>query len=179
MNSTLIHSKEKQEGSRIISIWNLCQSLIYLSIPLVVTINFYGLYTHEFYWLKPDNFILPTVILIHLQYQRELQKRIKGTKGVHFLLQKLEFAMYGVVLIYGFELLETAYTLFQSSSYDRALFPETFWTQALIVVSLQIVFAFLTIYSFYLRRLILGPYNFDYFSTSPGFSSGKQYNKSF
>lgn len=179
MNSTLIHSKGKQEDSRIRLIWNLCQSLIYLSIPLVVTINFYGLYTHEFYWLKPDNFILPAVTLIHLHYQRELQKRIKGTKSADYLLQKLEFAMYGVVLIYGFELLETAYTLFQSNSYDRALFPETFWIQALIVVSLQVLFTCLTIYTFYLRRQILGPYNFDYISTSSGFTTGKQYNKSF
>lgn len=161
-------------GLRTIFIWNLFRSFTYICAPLVIIFNFYGLFTHKFYWLKPDNFILPAVILIHMGYQREIQKRISRNKGVDFFLQKFEFAMYGVVLIYGFELIETIYTMFLAKSYDSSIFPETFWSQAFMVLSIQMLFILFTVCSFYLRKLILGRYNFDYIGQSRGIAANSQ-----
>jgi hypothetical protein len=166
MNTLLIKSGKNSKNFRTILIWRICRYLIYISIPLVVCLNFYGLFTHKFYWLKLDNFILPVAVLIHLLYQREVQKRITQTKGVDFSLQKLEFAMYGVVIIYVLEIMETLNAIILSNSYDSKVFPESFWSQALSILSIQILFTGLTVCSFYLRKQILGAYNFDQISNS-------------
>ena len=151
---------------RILLIWRFCKFLTFVSWPLVVGLNFYGLYTHKFYWLKPDNFILPLVSLIHLLYLREVQKRINQNRVADFPLQKLEFAMYGVSLIYAFELLETTYELLNVQTFNKTIIPETFWSEGLGILFVRFTYLVLTAFSFYIRKRILGTFNFDQINPS-------------
>lgn len=143
--------------------WNLFQTLIYLLLPVVVTFNFYGLYTHKFYWYKFDNFILPAVSLVHLMYLTHLNTKIKDSLPVDFKLQNLEFAAYGVLVIYLFETIDTLSVILDYATINLTLIPEGFLVHGMLVFSLQFALAILTLFSFFIRKNKVGTFNFDHF----------------
>ena len=141
------------------NIWNSYKLVILAIIPLVVLTNFYGLNTHKFYWFKVDNFILPIAIGIQLYYLSLLNQRIIKRSYADFQLQKLEIAMYGICLIYGFELLETAYVLLNYTSYNPSILPDNFLTLGIFVLALQVIFLISTLFAFHLRKRITGKFS--------------------
>ena len=59
-------------------------------LPVLIVLNFYGLYSNKFYWLKVDNFIFPLVTILHYIYLSSLHFRIREAEMADLQLRNLE-----------------------------------------------------------------------------------------
>ena len=130
-------------------------------MPVLIVLNFYGLYSNTFYWSKVDNYIFPLLTLMHFAYLNSLRLKIYQGDFVDHQLRNLEYGMYGVLLIYGFKSMDTLYVLMSYNDYDQRLIPDTFLPVGLTVFGLQGLLIALTLTAFYSRKTLVGLYNFD------------------
>ncbi|MFM1879593.1 MAG: hypothetical protein RLZZ241_2459 [Bacteroidota bacterium] len=139
--------------------WILYKICILTLIPIVVIANFYGLNTHKFYWFKVDHYILPLGIGIHLYYLSVLNQKLFRAVKTDFQLQNLEIAMYGISLIYTFELVETFYVLLNYNTYNLEVLPENFLSEGILVFSVQLLFLVVSLLAIYFRKIKLGAFD--------------------
>ena len=76
-------------------------------------------------------------------------------------MRNLEYAMYGIFLIYIFKIMDTAYILQSYYEYQDHIMPATFIPVGTFIFLLQFFLIFLTILTFKHRMTMVGPYNFD------------------
>ena len=131
-------------------------------LPLVIILNFYGLYTDRFYFFKVDNYIIPLVAIIHLIYLYAVRFKIKESEYPDMQMRNVEFGMYAVLAIYLFKCVETYWILSNSDQFSAQLIPESFVPMGISMLSLQILLVLLTLMTFYLRRQLIGSYDIDY-----------------
>ena len=132
------------------------------SLLLVLIIfSFYGLYTNKFYFLKVDNYIFPLLAIIHFAYLQGIQSRINSRELSDTSLRNLEYAMYAILPVYIFKLIDTSNIMLSYWEYENYLKPDTFIPVGMGILFSQIVLVLLTIMTFHFRRQILGRYNFD------------------
>ena len=129
---------------------------------LLIVLNFYGLYTNKFYFYKVDNYIFPLLTIVHFSFLQAVQFRINANYAGDLHLRNLEYAMYGVLLVYIFKVLDTSYILLSYSDYEALVIPETFVPYGIGILALQLGLVGLTIISFAFRRNLIGRYNFDH-----------------
>ncbi len=141
--------------------WKVCRILSLAVLPVLIVLNFYGLYSNKFYWLKVDNYIFPLVTILHFIYLYTLHFRIREAELADFQLRNLEFGMYGVILIYGFKWMDTLYVLMSYNDYDHKILPDTFLPVGMTLLGLQGWLIALTFAAFYFRKSLVGSYNFD------------------
>ena len=141
--------------------WKVCRTLSLAVLPVLIVLNFYGLYSNKFYWLKVDNFIFPLVTILHYIYLSSLHFRIREAELADPQLRNLEFGMYGVLLIYGFKWMDTLYVLMSYNDYDHQILPDTFLPVGMTLLGLQGWLVALTFAAFYFRKSLVGSYNFD------------------
>ena len=132
-----------------------------LILPALIVLNFYGLYSNQFYWFKVDNYIFPLATILHYLYLFALQSRIREAEFADPQLRNREYGMYGILLIYGFKWMDTLYVLMSYDDYDHELIPHTFLPVGLTTFLLQGLLIALTLAAFYYRKTLLGSYNFD------------------
>ncbi len=130
-------------------------------MPVLIVLNFYGLYSNTFYWFKVDNYIFPLLTIMHFVYLNTLQLKIHRGEFVDHQLRNLEYGMYGVLFIYCFKWMDTLYVLMSYNDYDQQLIPDTFLPVGLTVFGLQGLLIALTLAAFYSRKTLVGLYNFD------------------
>ena len=141
--------------------WKLSLLLSLLVLTVLIVLNFYGLFTARFYFLKIDNYIFPLLAIIHLKYIQMLWLKIRERGYRDTKLRNFEYGLYPVVLVYIYKASDTAYMLLNATRYDNYILPENFLQMGTIVLGLQIALIFLTLLTFSHRRRKLGPYNFD------------------
>ena len=128
---------------------------------MLIVLNFYGLYTNRFYFFKVDNYIFPLLTVVHFYFLQALQLKI-NTKFIGDLqLRNLEYAMYAILLVYVFKVLDTSYILLNVTDFDLQIIPETFIPIGIGMLFLQLTLVVLTLLSFGIRRNLIGRYNFD------------------
>lgn len=76
-------------------------------------------------------------------------------------MRNIEYAMYALVLIYVFKCFDTLYILLSFEQYQSYLIPETFIPMGLLILSMQLLLTGLTVLSFYQRKSLVGPYEFE------------------
>jgi hypothetical protein len=76
-------------------------------------------------------------------------------------MRNIEYGMYAVLLIYIFKGLDTLYILLSIEQYQSYLIPETFMPIGLLILTLQLLLVGFTIFSFYQRKTLIGPYEFE------------------
>ena len=76
-------------------------------------------------------------------------------------MRNLEYALYAIVLVYLFKLIDTVYILLSYSDYSNHIIPSTFLPVGLLIFSLQLILLGLTLLSFRYRKTMVGEYNFD------------------
>ena len=141
--------------------WKLCRILSLALLPVLIVLNFYGLYSNQFYWFKVDNYIFPLVTILHYIYLSSLHFRIREAEYPDLQLRNLEYAMYGAMIIYGFKWMDTLYVLMSYNDYDHDLLPKTFFPVGTTLLGLQAWLFALTFAAFYFRKTLVGSYNFD------------------
>lgn len=141
--------------------WKLSLILSLLVLLVLIGLNFYGLYTARFYFLKIDNYIFPALAIIHIKYLQLLWLKINEGGYRDSKLRNFEYGIYAIVLVYFFKASDTAYMLLNAAKYEDYMLPENFLLMGMIVLGLQTALIFLTLLTFSHRRRKIGAYNFD------------------
>ena len=141
--------------------WKLSLMLCLLVLIVLIVLNFYGLYTARFYFLKIDNYIFPILAILHFKYLQILWMKIRERGYPDSKIRNLEYGLYPVVLVYAFKASDTAFMLVSASQYEDYILPQNFLVMGIVVLGLQITLILLTLLSFSQRRRIIGVYNFD------------------
>ena len=142
--------------------WKGCLAISVAILLVLIVSNFYGLYTNKFYFFKIDNYIFPLLTIVHFSFLQAIQTRINTTYMGDLQLRNLEYAMYAILSVYVFKVLDTSYKLLSYSNYEVQIIPETFVPLGIGILALQIILVLLTVLSFAFRRQFLGRYNFDH-----------------
>lgn len=141
--------------------WKRCIAFTIATLLLLVVFNFYGLYTNKFYFFKIDNYIFPLLVGIHFVYLYVLKFKIREDEYTDPQMRNLEYALYGVFLVYIFKAMDTLYILLSYGKYQDHIMPETFMTFGITIISLQIFLILLTLIAILHRIRSIGPYSFD------------------
>jgi len=141
--------------------WRFTLTLSLLVLSVLIVLNFYGLYTARFYFLKVDNYIVPLLGILHFKYMYTLWLKIREKGYPDTQIRNLEYGLYPVILVYAYKASDTAYMISTASGYDEALLPQNFMPMAITILGLQITLVLLTVLSFSHRKKTVGVYNFD------------------
>lgn len=142
--------------------WQRCLALSIGILLVLIVMNFYGLYTNKFYFFKVDNYIFPLLTIVHFSFLQMLQARIQSNTISDIPLRNLEYAMYAILPVYIFKILDTSYILLSYWEYETHLIPNTFIPFGVGILALQLTLFALTMMAFTYRRQYLGKYNFDH-----------------
>ncbi|MEJ2162040.1 MAG: hypothetical protein P8X60_01615 [Robiginitalea sp.] len=144
-----------------IKAWKICYYGTLGILPLLIVLNFYGLYSNQFYFLKIDNYIFPLVSVLHVVFLHAIRFRIHEQEYPDTVMRNVEYGMYAVLMIYIFKCFDTLYILMSYDDFSAYLIPDTFLPVGVLILILQIFLVMLTVYSFRQRRSLLGSYDFD------------------
>tara|TARA_R110002051_G_scaffold137916_4_gene210653 strand:+ start:81793 stop:82275 length:483 start_codon:yes stop_codon:yes gene_type:complete len=137
---------------------------VFFSIVILILLdilNFYGLYTSKFYFLKIDNYIFPLLSIIHIVYLYKMWNKIKEDELSDPPMRTLEYILYLISLVYVFKLVETISILLSYNDFDHHLIPSTFIPIGCIIFTLYVLLLLVTYLAISYRREIVGPYLFD------------------
>lgn len=141
--------------------WNkTIQFTVALLLTLIV-FSFYGLYTNTFPVLKPENFIFPILSLIHFVFLYVLWFKIKEEEGTDPQMKVIEFLMYGVCLVYAFNVYMTISTLTTYFEFSNHVIPATFFPMGIFILAMQLTLIGLTLLAFKYRKNLVGNYDLD------------------
>ena len=141
--------------------WKTCLYLNYILLVVLTILNFYGLYSNQFYFQKIDNYIFPLVSILQVTYLNALNEKIKYSQYADASLRNLEYGVYALLLIHLFKGLETLYILLSFNDYDVTLLPDTFLPVGLLTLLLQGILMMVTLIAFWYRKKEVGAFNFD------------------
>src|SRR5690554_2006753 len=140
---------------------------VYLFISVIILIaliflNFYGLYSNQFHFNKPGSFIFPLITLVHFVYIYVLWFKISEDEYPDAVMKSIEYVMYGILLVYFYEIVETVLLLGSKNKFPDHVIPSTFMPMGILIISLKSVLVFFTTWSFLIRKRKVGKYNIDY-----------------
>jgi len=137
---------------------------IHLSIAvlaLLIIFDFYGLYTNNFFFLKPENYVFPVITVIHFTFLYVLKFKIEEDELTDPLMRNVEYMLYGAFLIYVFKTSEILYTLTSYGEFVNYVVPVTFLPLGISIFILHLLLLVLTIFAVHYRKEMVGEYKFD------------------
>lgn len=147
----------------ILNILTLKRSLILSAVVLglLVIFNFYGPYTNKFYFFKVSNYILPVLTIAHFTYLYVLWFKITEHEDTDLPMRNLEYALYGIVLVYIYKTFESLYVLTTYSDYESHVMPSVFLPLGILILLLYLLLIGLTVLLIKYRKENVGEYKFD------------------
>ncbi len=133
---------------------------IFVLIALVI-LNFYGVYTNTFYFLKPDNYIFPLLSLVHFVYLYVIWFKISEIELPDPKRRNLEYVLYAVMIVYLFKIYDSIVVLNSAAEFAEYEVPSTFKPVATATLILYCLLPLLTLLSFWQRKKYVGAYNFE------------------
>ncbi len=143
------------------SFWKICYYATLALLPVLIILNFYGLYSNQFYFLKIDNYIFPLVSILHFVFLYVMQFKIREQEYPDPVMRNVEYGMYAALIIYLFQCVDTLYILMSYDDYKAYLIPETFLPMGVTIFLLQGLLVVLTLMSFRQRKNLVGAYDFE------------------
>jgi hypothetical protein len=144
-----------------ITSWKLCYYGTLGILPVLIILNFYGLYSNQFYFLKIDNYIFPLISILHVVFLYAIHFKVREKEYPDPVMRNVEYGMYAALLIYLFKCVDTIYILMSYNDFSAYLIPETFLPMGVSIFILQVLLVLLTISSFRQRKVLLGAYDFE------------------
>lgn len=130
-------------------------------VALLIIFDFYGLYTNNFYFSKPENYLFPVITLIHFTFLYVLNFKITEDELTDPLMRNIEYMLYGSFLIYVFKTSESLYTLTTYGEFSNYVLPATFLPIGITIFILHLFLLILTILAVHYRKELVGEYKFD------------------
>lgn len=141
--------------------WNRCMWLSIFTLIALIVLNFYGIYTHKFYLLKPDNYIFLLLAIVHGIYLYVVQFKIREHEPPDPPMRNLEFGLYAILFVYIYKLIDAITILLSYKDYADHIIPKTFIPMGSLIITLYIMLIGLTMLSFKHRKSEVGLYNFE------------------
>ena len=138
---------------------NILASLAVLLVLIVL--DFYGVYTNKFYFLKADNYIFPLLASVHFLYLYVVWFKISEGELPDPKMRNIEYVLYAIMIVYVFKIYDSAQVLGSVTYYEEHVIPTTFKPVATLTLVLYSILPILTIYTFWLRKKYVGVYNFE------------------
>lgn len=138
---------------------NILASLAVLLVLIVL--DFYGVYTNKFYFLKADNYIFPVLASVHLLYLYVVWFKISEGELPDPKMRNIEYVLYAIMIVYVFKIYDSVQVLGSVKNYGEHVIPTTFKPIATLTLVLYSILPILTIYTFWLRKRYVGAYNFE------------------
>jgi|SRR5690606_7026 len=135
-------------------------------LALLSGLSFYGIYTDKFYFLKPDNYIIPILAVVHCLYMYVIWFKFTQDELPDPKMRNLEYALYALVGVYFFKIYESAQVLGSVSQYGEHVIPPTFKVVGIVTLVLYSLLALMTLYTFWLRKRFIGAYNFENYNNN-------------
>ncbi|NVN18194.1 hypothetical protein GUA46_07560 [Muricauda sp. HICW] len=127
----------------------------------LVLLNFYGVYTNQFYFTKPDNYIFPLLTSVHFIYLYVVWFKITEDELPDPKMRNIEYILYAIMIVYVFKIYDSITILNSIKTYGEHVIPVTFKPMATLSVVLYSILPILTLYTFWLRKRYVGIYNFE------------------
>jgi len=128
----------------------------------LIVLSFYGMYGNTFFFNKAENYIFPLLTLTHFLYLYVLWFKITEQEYPDVIMKNIEYIMYGILLFYGYEIFSTYSILSTYNEFQDHAIPHTFMPMGILIMTLQTVLVCLSIWSFTIRKIRVGKYDFDY-----------------
>ncbi len=138
---------------------NILASIVVL-LALIV-LSFYGVYTNQFYLLKPDNYIFPLLTSVHFLYLYVIWFKITEDELPDPKMRNIEYVLYAIIIVYVFKIYDSTMVLNSVNVYGEHVIPATFKPMATLSLVLYSILPILTLYTFWLRKRYIGTYNFE------------------
>ncbi len=145
---------------RVFNWKRICLITLFVLAVLII-LNFYGIYSNKFYFLKPDNYIIPALAIIHSLYLYVIWFKITEDELPDPKMRNLEYVVYAILAVYLFKVYDSAIVLGSYSDYEDYILPSSFKPIGIITLALYCLMPFLTVLSFCYRRKLIGEYNFE------------------
>ena len=127
----------------------------------LIVLSFYGVYTNQFYFLKPDNYIFPLLASVHFLYLYVVWFKITEDELPDPKMRNIEYVLYAIMIVYLFKIYDSVAVLNSIEFYGQHVIPTTFKPIATLSVVLYSILPILTLYTFWLRKRFVGAYNFE------------------
>lgn len=137
----------------------LVSAIILIALGIL---SFYGLYSNQFHFNKPESFIFPLLTLVHFVYIYVLWFKISQDEYPDTVMKNIEYIVYGILLVYVYKIVETSLLLNSQDKFHEHVIPSTFLPMGILILGLQSLLVLLTIVSFLIRKKMVGKYDVDY-----------------
>ncbi|NJB69809.1 hypothetical protein GGR42_000271 [Saonia flava] len=141
--------------------WKRSMLLSICVLCILIVLNFYGVYTNKFYFLRPDNYIFPILTIVHFVYIYVIQFKIREMERPDIQMRNLEYSLYIILFVYLFKLYESVNKLLSYTDFKDHLLPDSFKPMSMLILYLYILLLFLTFLTFKHRKDLVGNYVFD------------------
>lgn len=130
-------------------------------LALLIILDFYGLYTNQFYFLKAENYIFPLFTLVHFTFLYVLQFKISEDELTDPPMRAIEYGLYVAFLVYIFKTSDILYTLITYSDFKNHVLPGPFLPIGILIFALHLLLLVLTLLAIHYRKELVGEYKFD------------------
>ncbi|MEZ4968053.1 MAG: hypothetical protein R2814_00010 [Flavobacteriaceae bacterium] len=136
--------------------------LTIVSLVSLILLGFYSMYGNTFVFNRLESYIFPLLTMIHFLYLYVLWFKITEMEYPDMIMKNIEYVLYGVVLVYGYNIYGTFLLLDSQNEFQNHIIPSTFVPMGILIIAIQTLLVLLTVWSFIIRRQRVGKYDFDY-----------------
>ena len=136
--------------------------LTVISLVSLIILGFYSMYGNTFVFNKLGSYVFPLLTMIHFVYLYVLWFKITEREYPDMIMKNIEYVMYGILLAYGYNIYETILILGSQNEFQDHVIPSSFIPMGILIISLQTLLVLLTVWSFVMRKRMVGKYDFDY-----------------
>ncbi|MGX1930291.1 hypothetical protein [Flagellimonas sp. 2504JD4-2] len=141
--------------------WKVVNVITLFILSVLIVLNFYGIYTDRFYFLKADNYIFPVLAAIHTLYLYVIWFKIKEGELPDPKMRNLEYAIYVILIVYAFKIYDSVTVVNSFSEFQEHILPGAFRPISILTLVLYSFLPALTFLSFWHRKRLVGVYNFE------------------
>ena len=136
--------------------------LTIVSLLSLIVLGFYSMYGNTFIFNRFESYIFPFLTMIHFLYLYVLWFKITEMEYPDMIMKNIEYVMYAVLLAYAYNISETFLILGSQNEFHDHVIPRSFVPMGILIISIQTLLVLLTVWSFIIRKRIVGKYDFDY-----------------
>tara|TARA_R110000744_G_scaffold17276_3_gene46966 strand:- start:2227 stop:2709 length:483 start_codon:yes stop_codon:yes gene_type:complete len=137
-------------------------ALTIVSMLSLIILGFYSMYGNTFIFNRFESYIFPFLTLIHFLYLYVLWFKITEMEYPDMIMKNIEYVMYAILLVYGYNIYETFLIFGSQNEFQDHVIPSSFVPMGILIIALQTLLVLLTVWSFVIRKRIVGKYDFDY-----------------
>lgn len=141
--------------------WKITLTLSIIILAALIVLNFYGIYTNRFYFLKPDSYVFVMIAAVHFMYLYVVQFKIREMEIPDPKMRNLEYILYSILLVYAYKIFDSIAILSSYEEYKNHDLPTTFLAMGNTIMVLYVVLLVLTLTAFAHRKFQVGNYNIE------------------